>query len=216
MAKQTDFRLDADEIVAAAVEIFREQGLDAVSMRSVAARLGVSPVPLYSRVGNKEALVEAIADHLLVDLVPDPADGEPWTVYAGRWAAQLRDRLRRTHDQRLILVTERAAYVDASKPLVAAMLDAGFATDAAVQACRMIMWATIGFVAMERAAATPPPRPRLAVRSGGDPDGVGPAEADELFTMQLRYLIEGIERDAATPPNPSPTSSSRSKRGTKR
>lgn len=210
MAKQTDFQLDADEIVAAAVEIFREQGLDAVSMRSVAARLGVSPVPLYSRVGNKDALVEAIADHLLVDLVPEPADGEPWTAYAGRWAAQLRDGLRRAHDQRLILVTDRAAYVEASKPLVAAMRDAGFAADAAVQACRLIMWATIGFVAMERGAASPPPRPGRAVRSGGDPDGVGAAEADELFRMQLRYLIDGIARDAGRP-TPSTT-----KRGTKR
>ena len=64
MSRQADFDLDADEIVSAAVEIFRESGLDAVSMRSVAARLGVSPVPLYSRIGNKDALVDAIADRL--------------------------------------------------------------------------------------------------------------------------------------------------------
>jgi TetR/AcrR family tetracycline transcriptional repressor len=210
MAKPSDFQLDAEEIVSAAVDIFREQGLDAVSMRSVAARLGVSPVPLYSRVGNKDALIGAIADHLLVDLVPDPADGEPWTVYARRWAAQLRDRLRLAHDQRLILVTDRAAYVEASKPLVAAMREAGFADDAAVQACRLIMWATIGFVAMERGAAAPPPRPGRRLRSGGDPDGVDAAEADELFAMQLRYLIDGIARDAA------PDRQNTGKRGTKR
>ena len=83
MAKPVDFALDADEIVAAAVDIFEEQGLDAVSMRSVSARLGVSPVPLYSRVGNKEALIEAIADHLLTDLAPPVEDGETWSAYAG-------------------------------------------------------------------------------------------------------------------------------------
>ena len=49
---RTELELDADEIVTAAVAIFEESGLDAVSMRSVSARLGVSPVPLYSRVGN--------------------------------------------------------------------------------------------------------------------------------------------------------------------
>ena len=70
MTRAPDFELDAVQIVTAAVEIFEESGLDAVSMRSVAARLGVSPVPLYSRIGNKEALVEAIADRLLVDLAP--------------------------------------------------------------------------------------------------------------------------------------------------
>ena len=35
MARQSDFDLDADEIVSAAVDIFEESGLDAVSMRSV-------------------------------------------------------------------------------------------------------------------------------------------------------------------------------------
>ena len=68
-----DFELHADEIVDAAVEIFHEGGLDAVSMRSVSTRLGVSPVPLYSRIGNRDALVEAIADRLLADLAPASA-----------------------------------------------------------------------------------------------------------------------------------------------
>ena len=35
-----------DEIVVSAtVDIFREEGLDAVSMRSALGRLGVSPIP---------------------------------------------------------------------------------------------------------------------------------------------------------------------------
>ena len=92
--RPSDFDLDADEIVTAAVEIFEESGLDAVSMRSVSARLGVSPVPLYSRVGNKDALLDAIADRLLADLAPAAADGEPWAEYAARWARELRVRLR--------------------------------------------------------------------------------------------------------------------------
>jgi TetR/AcrR family tetracycline transcriptional repressor len=69
--KSSGFELDAHEIVTAAVEIFEESGLDAVSMRSVSARLGVSPVPLYSRVGNKDVLLDAVADRLLADLAPD-------------------------------------------------------------------------------------------------------------------------------------------------
>ena len=78
MNRPADFDLDADEIVSAAVEIFRESGLDAVSMRSVATRLGVSPVPLYSRIGNKDALVDAIADHLFANVTPPRVDDESW------------------------------------------------------------------------------------------------------------------------------------------
>ncbi|MCU1376314.1 MAG: hypothetical protein JWO68_3600 [Actinomycetia bacterium] len=189
-----DFDLDADEIVSAAVEIFLESGIDAVSMRSVSARLGVSPVPLYSRIGNKDALVDAIADRLLVDLAPPSNEGEPWDQYAVRWAGELRTRLRRARDSRLILGPGRDAYVKASRPLVDAMRADGFAADAAVQACRLLTWATVGLGAVET-GVQPPPRGRRRARPGGDPGGVEAAEADELFDLHIRYVIEGIARD---------------------
>jgi TetR/AcrR family tetracycline transcriptional repressor len=195
MTKQPDFELDADDIVTTAVEIFRESGLDAVSMRSVSTRLGVSPVPLYGRVGNKDALVDAIADRLLEDLAPPLVDGEPWSDYAQRWARQLRARLRDARDSRLIL-SGRDAYVEASRPLVAAMRRDGFAADAAVRGCRLIMWATVGFGAVE-SGVKPPAVRRTRARPGGDPGGVDADEIDALFDLHIRYLIDGIARDAA-------------------
>ena len=71
MSRPADFDLDADAIVTATVE-FSRVGARHGGMRSVATRLGVSPVPLYSRIGNKEALVDAIADRLFADLPPEP------------------------------------------------------------------------------------------------------------------------------------------------
>ncbi|HEX4864982.1 MAG TPA: TetR family transcriptional regulator, partial [Acidimicrobiales bacterium] len=139
--KPSDLDLDADEIVTAAVEIFRESGLEAVSMRSVSSRLGVSPVPLYSRVGNKESLVEAIADRVLGNPAPPVREGEDWAAYAVRWARALRNRLRLTRDSRLMVPPDRAGYVDASRPLVEVMRRDGMTDDAAVQACRLVMWA---------------------------------------------------------------------------
>ena len=70
MGKHNDLELETDDIVDAAIVILRERGLDAVSMRSVAERLSVSPMPLYTRVGNKAALIDAVADQLLADLAP--------------------------------------------------------------------------------------------------------------------------------------------------
>ena len=197
MTKALDFELDAEEIVTAAVEIFEESGLDAVSMRSVSARLGVSPVPLYSRVGNKEALVDAIADRLLVDLAPPNAAGEPWDRYAMRWARELRTRLRKARDSRLILSPGREAYVEASRPLVEAMRADGMAPDAAVQACRLLMWATVGFGAVE-SGAEPPPKGRRRTRPGGDPAGVDAAEIDTLFDLHIRYIVDGIKSGVLT------------------
>ena len=212
MSKSSDFELHADEIVDAAVEIFREAGLDAVSMRSVSTRLGVSPVPLYSRIGNRDALVDAIADRLLADLAPPSNEGETWDTYALRWARELRARLGRARDSRLIVWPGRDAYVEASRPLVKVMRRDGFATDAAVQACRLLMWATVGFGAVE-SGVEPPSSRRSRARPGGDPDGVDAAETDALFDMHLRYLIDGIARDAGVvaPPEAAPVTKRKAK-----
>lgn len=200
MSERSELELDAEEIITAAVEIFQESGLDAVSMRSVSARLGVSPVPLYSRIGNKEALLDAVADRLLVDLAPASNEGEPWDQYAVRWARELRTRLRRARDSRLILWPGREAYVEATRPLLDAMRRDGFAADAAVQACRLLTWATVGFGAVE-SGVEPPNRARRRTRPGGDPGGVDAAEADTLFDLHVRYVIEGITRDAEIDPS---------------
>jgi len=197
VSRYADFDLDAEEIVNAAIDILHESGLDAVSMRSVATRLGVSPVPLYSRVGNKDALVDAIADRLLLDLAPVTDGDESWDTYAARWALALRGRLHAARDSRLILSPARAAYVEASRPLIDAMRRDGFSADGAVQSCRLLMWATVGFVAVE-SGAEPAARPRRRSRPGADPGGVAPAEADTLFAMQIRHLIDGITADTAT------------------
>jgi len=194
VSRAADFDLDADEIITAAVEIFRESGLDAVSMRSVATRLGVSPVPLYSRIGNKDALVEAIAARLFANLSPPRADDERWDSYAPRWAGELRSQLVAARESRLILLLGREAFVEVSRPLVEAMRQDGFHADAAVQACRLLMWATIGFVAVESGAR--PPRRPSQVRPGGDAGGIDPAEIDTLFALHIRHLIDGIVRDA--------------------
>ena len=194
--KPSELDLEADEIVTAAVEIFRESGLEAVSMRSVSSRLGVSPVPLYSRVGNKESLIEAIADRVLGNPAPPLREGDDWTEYAVRWARALRNRLGLTRDSRLMVPLDRAGYVDASRPLVQVMRDAGMPDDAAVQACRLVMWATVGFAAVESGASQRErPKGRKRVRAGGDPTGVDRRDVDALFDMHIRYLIEGIRRE---------------------
>jgi len=195
VSRQPEFDLDADAIVTAAVEILRESGLDAVSMRSVATRLGVSPVPLYSRIGNKEALIDAIAHRIFANLTPPRVRDETWASYAQRWASELRSQFAAARESRLILSIGREPFVDVSRPLVEAMRQDGLRTDAAVQACRLLMWATIGFVAVE-SGARPPSSPRH-VRPGGDAGGVDTTEADTLFAIHIRHLIDGIARDVA-------------------
>lgn len=192
----SELELDADQIVAAAVQIMRESGLDAISMRSVAGRLGVTPPPVYSRIGNKDALIDAVAEHLLGDLAPGLERDEPWPDYARRWTHQLRVRLTDAADSRLFLRAKRPAYLKASQPLVKSMRRDGMSADMSVRACRLLTWATVGFVAMNH----PPIRNSTRGRgrlAGSDPAGVTRKEVDELFATHIDYLIEGIRRDCA-------------------
>jgi len=58
-------RLSRERIVQAALEIVDDQGLDALSLRGVAARLGVTPMPLYRHVANGDELVDLVVEALL-------------------------------------------------------------------------------------------------------------------------------------------------------
>ena len=192
----SEIELDAGQIVAAAVEILHERGLDAVSMRSVAGRLGVTPPPLYARIGNKDALLDAIAEHFLADLAPAVESGERWQDYARRWTQQMRRRLTQAADSRLFLQLKRPTYLEATKPLLKCMRRDGMSKDGAVRACRLLTWATVGFVAMDHPPSAAPPRRRNRL-PGSDPAGVTAEEIDELFTAHIGYLIDGIARDEA-------------------
>ncbi|WP_328345475.1 TetR/AcrR family transcriptional regulator [Micromonospora sp. NBC_00421] len=66
--------------VAVALQIMREEGLERVTMRRLAAELDTGPASLYVYVQNMAELHGAILDELLADLrLPDPAGaGETW------------------------------------------------------------------------------------------------------------------------------------------
>lgn len=191
--------LDADEIVEAALVILREQGLDAVSMRSVSAALGVSPVPLYRRIGNKDALLAAMVRRLLADVAPHVRKGEAWRAYARRWAVALLGALESTRDLRLLVGGSREPFVETTRPLVEALRSAGFAPDEAVQATRLLVWTTAGHALLDAGRTDTPGAPgasgrRRGRRPGGDPSPVSRREADALFRIHVDYVLDGIER----------------------
>ena len=186
--------LTTDEIVEVACALFLESGMDAVSMRTVSAQLGVSPEPLYKRIGNKEALLDAMAKRLLVDVAPRPRSGENWQKYAMRWAAALHDRLSTTPDVRLLIGERREPFVEASRPLAEQMQRAGFTAAAAVQACRLLIWATMGFVVVEAGRHHPPSREQRRALPGSNPSGITTAEARRLFRLNLQFILDGLAR----------------------
>ncbi|MFC8678135.1 TetR/AcrR family transcriptional regulator [Streptomyces griseorubiginosus] len=65
-----------EEILDAALAIADERGLEAVSMRALAERVGVTPMALYRHVKDKAALLDGMVGRLLSALLPtDGTDG---------------------------------------------------------------------------------------------------------------------------------------------
>ena len=58
-------RTDRAAIVSAAIEVLDENGLDGLSLRAIAARLGVQQPALYHHVASKADLLAAVGDEVL-------------------------------------------------------------------------------------------------------------------------------------------------------
>src|SRR4051812_7812961 len=74
--KKSADRLDVEQIVAAALRLTKRQGLNNLSMRSLADELGVTPMATYYYVHNKTELVDLVLEAVMSDVkVPDPSSG---------------------------------------------------------------------------------------------------------------------------------------------
>ena len=83
--------LTLERIMEVALDVLRHEGLDALTMRRIAAALGTSHTSLYRHVASREELLVELVDHILGDVRIDP------TVTGWRAQAEANARsLRRT------------------------------------------------------------------------------------------------------------------------
>ena len=85
--------LTLDRIARAGIELADAHGLEAVSMRRVAAALDVAPMALYRYVPGKAELLDVMVDAVLAEPAP-PAEGD-WRARVERLAHATRDLHRR-------------------------------------------------------------------------------------------------------------------------
>ena len=69
-------RLRRHAIIEAGLQIARDDGIEAVTMRSVAGRLGVAPMALYRHIPNKSVLLQDMVGVVYRDM--DLPLGGPW------------------------------------------------------------------------------------------------------------------------------------------
>jgi AcrR family transcriptional regulator len=82
--------LTRDRVVAEALTVIAAQGVDALSMRALATRLGVVPAALYRHVRNKEQLHDLVLDGVLAEVDRQLDHSLAWTEQVKTLAHRLR------------------------------------------------------------------------------------------------------------------------------
>lgn len=133
--------LNAQAIVDAAIVVADQDGLDAVSIRRVAALLGVRPMSLYTHIASKDELLDLMANELVGLMLIDPPP-------TGGWREQLSAIARRSHETFIVHPWVLAAFARRPRP----------GPNAALHAKQMVravtelelppddMWALLGIV----------------------------------------------------------------------
>ena len=218
-------QLTPQRIVAEALTVIAEDGIQALTMRSLAARLGVVPGALYRHVGNKQQLQDLLLDGVLaeVDVTVDPS--LPWTEQLKVLAHRLRRVLERHPGVAGILKT-RDPLGPHSLALAEALLGplqaAGFGDRQAGLAFFLLLDYTVGFAVSSPRTSVNEQRVRdTAIRTqlhqffGSLPPDRFPTlvalgehvwvdNRDQRFTAGLQVLVSGLEHARNAPSDQHP------------
>lgn len=195
--------LDKQRIVSEAVALLDAEGLDGVTTRKLATRLGVQSPTLYWHVPNKAALITAIAEAILEQEFPELVPPEPQERWQD-WLIGLAERLRRA----LLAHPDGARVISASQLSLkmAAISELGMSTLAGrgipLRQARLIVLTverfTVGYVLEEQAGPPDVDDFDLAAYTASYPTVIaGIAEyfqpgrtVDDLFRDCLKQIIE--------------------------
>jgi len=180
-------QLSREAILREAVALVDEQGLEALSMRTLAGRLGVEAMSLYHHVASKEALLDGI-----VEVVLDEVSAGTHT----RWRPALRELAHRyresghRHPRVVLLFSSRTLTIPAWRRAVedtlAALRSAGFSDEEAVHAYRVFWAYVVGYVLAEL---------RLAESQGVDEYHRHLSPDEYPVTLALTPALRETDRD---------------------
>ncbi|MEV6211632.1 TetR/AcrR family transcriptional regulator C-terminal domain-containing protein [Kitasatospora sp. NPDC051914] len=215
--------LDEAEVVDAALRLLDRGGVEAVSVRGVAAGIGVAPNTVYTYFPDKAALLRALAERVLaeVDHAAAGSAGLPWRDRVHALAADLRARLLARPGAVGLLLSapmDGPHALALGETLLAVLGEAGLAPREAARACYLLIVQVLGSVALEVAeleeGPVPAERERVAARrealravpaehfprTAAMADTVAEYISTEQFTWSIDRVLDGL-----TAVRPAPT-----------
>jgi AcrR family transcriptional regulator len=197
-----------ERILVIAMRMLEEGAVADLSMRKLAAELGLAPTAIYWHVGNRRDLLNQVVDRLIAEMgSPEPSGATPLERMAAiaRW---IRQQVR-ARPQLIGLAHEQGrsgeVFFPAQSALATELSGAGVKGAKAALAVRAIAFYAGGFILLEHSleerTEPPPDRPTSeelwAAHATGIPPGLagrlaGPVDFDELFDFSLDALLRAV------------------------
>lgn len=174
--------LDLNTIVETALNLLDEVGMEGVTTRALAGRLGIQSPSLYWHVKNKQVLFSHTAEAMFMANLPPPADpDQDWRDWLLAGARCIRNAaLSRRDGARVIAASRPTGTIDTlSFPRMLQRLeDAGFTREQALNAFLVLNRFSIGWALAEQ-------------MEGGVPQEEDPEAG---YERGLRMILVGLEQ----------------------
>jgi AcrR family transcriptional regulator len=186
--------------VRAATDLIEREGADALSMRRVAAELGVAVMSLYNHVPSKAALLDAVAERILAGMVV-PADPElHWTERARSLVRSFRKVAYDYPRSVTVVLTRKVDAPSGMRPVehaLAVAAEAGFDGETSVRIMRALLAYAIGAQMREAGAVKMLDYLRKDGPNRRSPrlDFLDPAEFPHVVAFQQDLLRHDPETD---------------------
>lgn len=206
--------LDRAQVVRAAIALLDEVGLDGLSLRRLAHKLGVQAPALYWHFKNKQELLDRMAAQIALEEAPllPPTPRVPWDEWLAAYARSLRAAYTRHRDGALLAASTQPApdqWQDIELRL-RVLGNAGLSPADGLRALIAIGNYVTGFTLEEQLRASSPdtgpltyaqygeararlagyPRLAEALREVGDPQGT------TAFDDGLQVILDGVRSRA--------------------
>jgi TetR/AcrR family tetracycline transcriptional repressor len=212
--------LERGRVVQAALRLLDAVGLDGLSLRRLAAELGVQAPALYWHFAGKRELLDLLAQAIMDEAIDlEAARGRPWDEGLIDFARRRRQAILAHRDGARVVAGNRPSpeMLPAFEQAVALLVEVGFSPVEAMRGLTAIGAFVGGFVAEEQAEARRNdeegwdeerdqealtaimasgrlPNLVAALQQGGDPNG------DDAFEAGLRLIVSGLRLQLANKP----------------
>lgn len=186
--------LTIERIVDEAIRLVDADGLDALTVRALAARFGTGPATLYRHVASRDELLVLLVDRVIGEVELPPTDLPPRAQVEA-----LASGLRRVLLRHRALVPALPAAplqgpnaMSGSERALAAFLAAGYTPEIAAAAYLALLDYVLGSVSFDSARLG---REAYEARDSLDPrfGRVERLHSDEVFAFGIRALLDGLE-----------------------